>query len=410
MSGASGASSMTPHSGGLVVRVNTVGYLPERVKRATFDGGGGSFSLVSSDGSVVFQGVASDPMASSETGETALRVADFSDFREAGEYHVEVPGVGVSPSFRIADDVYVDVFKALMQGMQGQRCGAEVTLTHDDATFEHGACHLDDAWLDAFADADHKKPTLYGWHDAGDYGKYTTNGAFSVAMMLFAWDQFQDRLGELELEIPEHGGALPDFLAECKFELDWLMSMQFEDGSVADRVTTAKYDGPVSPVASTSRRLLSPASTAATSYFVGTMARAVRAVAPFDAELAASYRDAAQRGWDYLSEHEADELPDVTVQRQFTGSYWNAGGGGRAVGDDGRRGRAEGLRIAERQRQPFCLLGLRRSVELRNFHLPALRPRGPGPEPGRLARFTLEIRSQQHPRQYPGASLRPLRW
>ncbi|HSY39846.1 MAG TPA: glycoside hydrolase family 9 protein [Polyangia bacterium] len=33
-----------------------------------------------------------------------------------------------------------------------------------------------------------------GWHDAGDYGKYVNNGAFSAGMLLAAWEHFQPTL------------------------------------------------------------------------------------------------------------------------------------------------------------------------------------------------------------------------
>src|SRR6185503_5326478 len=81
------------------------------------------------------------------------------------------------------------------------------------------------------------KPSLAGWHDAGDYGKYVTNGAFTVGMMLQAFERFQPTLSALELPIPEKGGALPDFLDEVKWELDWLLTTQGEDGSVSFKVT-----------------------------------------------------------------------------------------------------------------------------------------------------------------------------
>ena len=50
--------------------------------------------------------------------------------------------------------------------------------------------------------------------------------------MLAAWELFSDRLAAVELPfIPEHGSELPDFLSELKWELDWLLKMQYDDGS-----------------------------------------------------------------------------------------------------------------------------------------------------------------------------------
>jgi len=321
--GAECVRSYTPTS----VKLNSVGFLPDHVKRATLSGGesDGTFRVLrASNSEVVYEGTASAALDSAETLESGVRTLDFSDFTEEGEFLVDAPGVGRSPRFRIARDVYTDVVRVLMLGLYGQRCGEAVHLEHDGEEFEHGECHTEDAWLDHYGRADEKQPTLYGWHDAGDYGKYTNNGSFALGMMLLAWQQFQPALERLELEIPEKGGAVPDFLDECKFQLDWLLGMQLEDGSVADRVTTENFDGPVSPEGSLARRRLSPATTTATADFVAVVARAARAFEPYDAELAASYAEAAARGWAYLMATPDDTTPGNDIRGQFTGGYWSA--------------------------------------------------------------------------------------
>src|SRR5690606_10310402 len=107
----------------------------------------------------------------------------------------------------------------------------------------HAACHLGDGRLDQFdpALAGQHKDGTGGWHDAGDYGKYTVNGAFASALLLYAWEEFGPRLEQLELPIPEHGGPLPDYLAEVKFNLDWLLKMQMDDGRVAHKLTRLTF-------------------------------------------------------------------------------------------------------------------------------------------------------------------------
>ena len=75
-----------------------------------------------------------------------------------------------------------------MLGLYGQRCGTAVTINVDGQSWSHGVCHEGDA-SQKFVDTvmkDTIKPSLRGWHDAGDYGKYVTNGAFTVGMMLQA--------------------------------------------------------------------------------------------------------------------------------------------------------------------------------------------------------------------------------
>lgn len=307
------------------VKLNSVGFLPDGAKRATFNGAATTFRVVrASDSDVVYEGDVSGVIASAETAETDVHTLDFSDFTEEGEYIVEVPGVGKSPRFRIARDVYENLVRVLMLGLYGQRCGEAVSFRHEGLSYSHGECHTEDALLDFHGQPNEKKDTLYGWHDAGDYGKYTNNGGFALGMMLLAWRQFQPALERLELDIPEQGGAFPDYLDECKFQLDWLVRMQLDDGSVADRVTTNGFDGTVSPEGSTNPRFLAPATTTATGDFVAVLSQAARAFEPYDAELAASYREAAARGWAYLVATPEDTTPGDDVRSQFTGGYWSS--------------------------------------------------------------------------------------
>src|SRR5688572_6292251 len=172
------------------VHLNSVGFLPDRIKRATFAGGSGAFQVVRDSGEVVFEVQAVAAPNSTDTGETNLQVADFTEVTETGKFRVVAEGAGDSPEFRIAPDVMVDVARVLMMGMYGQRCGTAVDVVYGGSHFHHDACHLDDGLLDEFEKPNEKQSALYGWHDAGDYGKYVNNGSLSLANMLFAWDQF----------------------------------------------------------------------------------------------------------------------------------------------------------------------------------------------------------------------------
>src|SRR5262249_16273321 len=141
------------------------------------------------------------------------------------------------------------------------------------------------------------KPSLHGWHDAGDYGKYTTNGAFTVGMLLDAWERFSTKIQAVPLAVPEHGGPIPDFLAEGKWELDWLLTTQPGDGRAGHRVTAKTFEGFIMPDNDGSQRFYVPVGTVATADLVAVMAKAARIYMPFDADLAATYLAAAQKGY-----------------------------------------------------------------------------------------------------------------
>jgi endoglucanase len=226
------------------VHVNTVGFLPEHAKVAIVLEEATTFSLMGTDGSQVMAGNATGPVHDGDTG-MDLWTIDFSSFTLPGEYYLDVPGVGRSVSFRIDANVYADVTKLLMLGMYGQRCGVAVELEHDGKTFSHGVCHSQDAipWEEKASGT--VKDVTGGWHDAGDYGKYTNNAAFSLGMVFRAWELFQDKLATLALAIPEHGGPIPDFLAETKVQLDQLLKMQRDDGSVYQQVSEVSFGPPL---------------------------------------------------------------------------------------------------------------------------------------------------------------------
>ena len=154
---------------------------------------------------------------------------------------------------------------------------------------------------------------MRGWHDAGDYGKYTTNGAFAVGMMLQAWERFPATLGALSLPIPERGGAIPDYLDEVKWELDWLLTTQFPDGSVSFKVTATNFESNVLPEDDGARRFYTDISTAAAGDLSAVLAQAARVYEPYDAALAASYLEAARLSYDYLAATPLRHNPDLTA-------------------------------------------------------------------------------------------------
>jgi endoglucanase len=291
------------------VRTNGVGFRPERGKRASLVGAASEFSVRTVEGgTVVFEGDLSGEIAAPDSGES-VRVADFSELRDPGEYYVSVPGVGKSAPFRIGEDAFTEAYRGLMAGLYGLRCGTDVRFEWRGQEFMHGECHESD------------NPGHGGWHDAGDYGKYTNNGAFSLAMVLFAWEHFGDRIEKIELDIPERGGDLPDFLDEAKYQVDWLLDMQNEEGGVADRLTPQNFDPlEVMPEGTGSARRLSGVSIVGTADFIAVVARAARVFAPYDQEYADRCREAAVKGWEFTqtADHTKFLPPPET---EFTGGY-----------------------------------------------------------------------------------------
>ncbi len=304
------------------IRLNGFGYLPEAPKIATVIAPGGALFNVrsSADDSVVWNSMMGASMTDELTGDT-LYQADFSEFCGLGSFYLEVPDLGRSASFTVGSNVYNDLLTQSMIGMYGQRCGTDVHISLDGDNWGHPACHQKDGSLHYLTGSDDTKASVGGWHDAGDYGKYTTNGAFAAGMLLAAWEQFQPVVSLLSLPIPEHGGPLPDFLAEVKWELDWLLTMPSPDGSggVPHKLTALAFEGFVMPESDLSNRFFTPVGTAATGDFVAVMAQAARIYQPYDPAFSDACLAAARLSYGFL---QANSGPVVPSTPQFTtGGY-----------------------------------------------------------------------------------------
>lgn len=301
------------------IRLNTVGYLPTTEKKASIAAPCTNFTVVRLPaGLKVFSGKVTGPVFNDDTQEQ-LYTADFSACNESGEFELDVPGVGRSAPFRIDADVYRDPFSTVMLGMYLWRCGTAVSATYHGQTFAHGPCHTNDAWLDFVGGGHTQKDSTKGWHDAGDYNKYTVNAGMTVGTLFRAWEDFGPQIRKVSLQIPEAGGKLPDFLAELKWEMDWVLTMQAPDGSVYHKVTTKRFGPFIMPEAETEARYFTPWGSEATAHFVGMTAQAARIYRPYDPAYAERCLQAAQRSYQFLKANPEFHKADPT--NFHTGSY-----------------------------------------------------------------------------------------
>jgi endoglucanase len=303
----------------LPIRLNTVGYLPPAKKQASIASPGKNFAVIRiADGSTVFKGKVTGPVLDPDTQEQ-LYTADFSKLKKPGDYQLDVPGVGRSAPFRIAPDVYREPYYTVMRGFYLWRCGTAVSATYHGETFAHAACHTNDAWLDYVGGGHTNKNGTKGWHDAGDYNKYTVNAGVTVGSLFRAWEDFGPQLKAVRLDLPESGGPLPDFLAEMKWEMDWVLTMQAPDGSVYHKLTTKRFGPFILPEAETEPRYFTPWGSEATADFVAMTAQAARIYRLYDPAYADRCLEAAQRSYQFLKAHTEYHRADQTGFR--TGSY-----------------------------------------------------------------------------------------
>jgi endoglucanase len=303
------------------IRYNSLGFLPDHAKRAAVTANCSSFTVRrASDDVPVFPGSATGPVRNQGTGED-IWTLDFSSYREPGIYYLDVPGVGRTPPFPIGEKVYDFAYYTVMRGFYLWRCGMGVEAHFRGNHYRTQACHLNDASQLYTAGVDSLRDGTGGWHDAGDFGKYVVNTGVTLGLLLKAWEHFQPRIEAVPLDLPDSEAALPDFLKEIKWETDWLLKMQYPDGSgrVSHKLTRLRFANFVMPQDDLEPRYFTTWSSAATASFAAMMAMAARAFEPYDVNYSARCLKAAEGSYAFLRANPAEQ---PFVQGDFaTGEY-----------------------------------------------------------------------------------------
>ena len=303
------------------IRLNSLGFLPQSPKRASITVKGETFVVKQvADQNVVFKGKISAPVFQKDVDQN-VSVADFSSVTISGKYYLELPGSAESVSFEISPTVYNQAFYTSMRGFYLWRCGTAVDDVHNKIHYSHDACHMDDGYEDYQGKPGERRDGTKGWHDAGDYGKYVVNAGITVGMMFMAWDQFQDNLKNFSLDLPETAKGYPDFLKEMKWETDWLLTMQYTDGSgkVAHKLTRKNFEPFCKPEEDKEKRYFTDWSSAATADFAAMMAQSARYYEPYDKVYSQKCLTAAKLSYQFLKKNPEDK---GFVQGEFkTGGY-----------------------------------------------------------------------------------------
>ena len=293
------------------IKVDQVGYSPGAAKIAFITAPGSSpqsFSIKrTSDNGVAFQGKLSSAAHDANTGDD-VQAADFSGLRELGRYYIDVPGVGRSWNFDVNPNVYARAYQLAMLGFYGQRCGTTVDLGPDFPGYKHPACHLKGEFHPSSGKSG-ERDNIGGWHDAGDYGRYVVNSGISTGSLLWAWELYGSKLKDIKLRIPESGNGTPDILNEARWNLEWMLKMQDDDGGVWQKQTSTKFSEFIMPQ---DDKLLSKIvgtgsapykSTCATADLAAVAAIAARVYKPYDWKFASRNLEAARKAWQWTEKN-----------------------------------------------------------------------------------------------------------
>ncbi|MFM6976723.1 MAG: glycoside hydrolase family 9 protein [Sphingobacteriaceae bacterium] len=236
---------------------------------------------------------------------------NFSGFNIPGKYYVYVPGIGRSYDFKINDQVMDSVYYHTARSLFYQRCGVALNSPYADPRWSHAACHLNDgvshtSWSNSLLYNSESINTSYtmplGWHDAGDYGKYTMTGTTALYYLFTIYQLYPEKFADNELNIPESGNDVPDILDEAKHEILWLLNMQATDGGVFERVTTLAWPTSM-PENDLATRYISEKTTHTTGQFAAIMAMAYRNFLPFWPDLAKNCLEKSKLAMNFLNTH-----------------------------------------------------------------------------------------------------------
>lgn len=244
----------------------------------------------------------------------------------AGSYRLYVPGKGFSHAFEVKSNPYAAAFRASIHSNYLQRASMELTPEFA-GEYARPAGHPDTAAIfHPSSGRTGKLSSPGGWYDAGDFNKYIVNGAFPMGQYLTLYEDIGDPFPDGTLNIPESGNGQSDYLDELKYELDWMLTMQDEDGGLFHKLTTLNFEGMVMPHEATNQRYVVGKSTTATLDFAGAAAQASRVFRPHNPAFADQLLAASERAWEWAATNPEDAFTNPTdvSTGQYGDSNWDA--------------------------------------------------------------------------------------
>lgn len=277
-----------------MIMLNQVGYNLNQKKVAVVKVPG-SYQIKNEQGKVV-TGVGTKEGIHDPLCRESLYKLDFTKLQKPGKYTLVHPFIGECGSFVVAEDVYRDAHNAMIKALYFQRCGCALEEKYA-GVYTHAACHMDK--VQVWSDRSIEFEATGGWHDAGDYGRYITPAAVTIGHLLYAFLKYPAAFTD-DLNIPESGNGVPDLLNECRYELEWMLKMQREDGGVYHKLTSQFHADFVMPEEDLLQFYAYDVSSLAVADFCASMALSARVYQEYDAEFANKMANAAKKAWEWL--------------------------------------------------------------------------------------------------------------
>ncbi len=297
------------------ITINQVGYFSTGKKTFWTLGMAQTFHVIDTKtGEAVFSGEMVSRGQDTAIGSEAS-YGDFTEVTKEGKYFIAV-GDDKSYDFEIKNDAYNDLSQSLLKMLYLQRCGIELEEQYA-GDYAHEACHTMEGKV--WGDTESSVNIQGGWHDAGDFGRYSVPCARTIADLLFSYELYPDVFSD-DTNIPESGNGIPDVLDEARVGLEWLLQMQREDGGVYHKYTSEGFCGMIMPEQDFLTHYAIVISPTATASFSAIMAKASGVYANIDEEFADAMKTASLKAYEFMKEN-----PDLPLYENpdgiLTGDY-----------------------------------------------------------------------------------------
>ena len=315
------------------IKVNQVGYYPKEQKVAVIEPCVKQkiFTLRDAKGKTVWKGRAVRNSVSPFTGKVR-QVVDFSKVTGEGTY--TLCAGKQRQQVIIRNNAFAEVADKAMKAFYLQRMSMPIEKEYA-GEYARPMAHPDNKVLVHPSAASEGRPagtvisSPYGWYDAGDYNKYIVNSGFTIGVLLQAYQMNKAYLDKMNLNIPESGDYMPDFLDEIMYNLKWMETMQDPaDGGVYHKLTTPNFEGFVMPSECHQQRYVVQKTTQATLDFAATMTLAARIYGEYPAYRRFAWQalQMAERAyaWAVRNPHEyynQDAMNEKYEPKVFTGAY-----------------------------------------------------------------------------------------
>lgn len=195
---------------------------------------------------------------------------DFSEVTAVGSYYLyDATNDISSATFQIDQGIYTPILRVAGRMFYFNRCNAAKEAPfaldwEDGMNFNNPLQDFNARYIYDQTNVSLEKDLSGGWFDAGDYNKYVTFTHTTLHDLLNAFEENPQAFDD-QWNIPESNNGIPDIIDEIKWELDWLLKMTNDDGSVHIKMGNRNFNENTSspPSANVDGRYYGPTCTSA---------------------------------------------------------------------------------------------------------------------------------------------------